>query len=151
MRVHRLALMLLAPLLGGCAIGLPYQDLSAGRPASGPTRVVALTYAVLDADKRAPFDRASAEVIRSLAGQPGIVGYKLRREILGDAVWTMTVWESEAARAAFVGSPVHRAAIQTGSAAVRQGRFAHVEVPAAEAPLSWKRALAVLESAEARY
>ncbi len=149
--LHRLAVVLLVPLLGGCAISLPFRDLSDGRPPTGATRVVALTYAELDGAKRGSFDQASAEVVRSLAQQPGVVGYKLRREPLGDAVWTMTVWEDEAARAAFVRSPVHMAAIQSGAGAIRQGRFARVEVPADEAPLSWRRALAVLDSAEARY
>lgn len=147
----RLAVLLLAPLLGGCAIALPYRDLSAGRAPAGQTRVVALTYAELDPRTRASFDRASAEVIESLKGQPGIVGYALRRELLGDAVWTMTVWEDEAARAAFVRSPVHMAAIRTGMGAVRQGRFARVDVPAAKGRLSWREALALLDSAEARY
>lgn len=149
--LHRLAVLILAPLLGGCAIALPYRDLSGGRAPSGTTRVVALTYAALDPAKRAPFDKASAEVIDSLKQQPGIVGYSLRRELLGDAVWTMTVWEDAAARAAFVRSPVHMAAIRTGMGAIREGRFAHVEVPSAEAPLSWRRALVILDSAEARY
>jgi len=152
MPVRRLVLLLLlVPALGACTIALPYRDLSGGRAPESPTRVVALTYAVLDAAKRAPFDRGSAEVMRSLPQQPGIVGYRLRREIFGDAVWTMTVWESDAAWAAFVRSPVHLAAIREGSGAIRQGRFAHVEVPASETPLSWKRALEVLESEAGRY
>lgn len=151
MGVRGLVVLLLAPLLGGCAIGLPYRDLSGGRPPAGPTRVVALTHAVLDGAKRKPFDRGSEQVIQALPSQPGIVGYALRREMFGDQVWTMTVWEDEASRAAFVRSPVHMAAIRAGADAIRLGRFAHLEVPADRAPLSWKQALAVLESEAVRY
>lgn len=151
MGLRHVAVLLLGPLLGGCAVGMPYRDLSGGRPPAGPTRVVALTHAVLDGAKRGPFDRGSAEVIRSLPAQPGIVGYALRTKPFGNEVWTMTVWEDEASRAAFVRAPVHMAAIRAGSGAILQGRFAHVEVPAQEAPLPWPKALAVLDSDAVRY
>lgn len=86
-----------------------------------------------------------------LGQQPGIVGYAVRRQFFGNEVWTMTIWRDEASRARFVASQMHRDGIAAGSKAVRQGRFVRIEIPAAEAPIPWSRALTLLESSAVTY
>ncbi|MCX7377972.1 MAG: hypothetical protein NTY94_14690 [Alphaproteobacteria bacterium] len=90
-------------------------------------------------------------VVESPAAQHGIVGCAVRWEVPGEKLWTMTVWEDDASREAYVRSPVHLAAIQAGKDSMRQGRFAWVEIPTAQRRLSWPEALAVLDSEAARY
>lgn len=154
MRMGSLRLVVLSAcgiVLGGCTIATPYRSVS-DRPAeAGETRVVALTHAVLDPATRRDFDRQTEAIFNVLGEQPGIVGYAVRRQFFGNEVWTMTIWRDEASRARFVSSQRHRDGIAAGSKAVRQGRFVRIEVPAAETPIPWSRALTLLESSAATY
>lgn len=149
--VRRLMLILpVCAVLGGCTFATPYRILApngADMTTPGATRVVAITHAVLDPAARRIFDTQIGVISEALKDQPGIIGYRLRRELLGNEAWTMTVWQDEASRARFVASPLHRNAIALSSKAVRQSRSLHVEVPAQEAPLAWDKALALLETA----
>lgn len=135
-----------AALLGGCSIATPYREARPAGQEAGETVVIALTEATLgpDAKARAAFWQGVWAVERDLANHPGLLGHSLRRELLGDRAWTMTVWESEAALDRFVASPVHVAAIRAGSPALAGQRFATVTRPRAEAPLRWAEALDVL-------
>jgi heme-degrading monooxygenase HmoA len=108
--------------------------------------VVAITEARLGGDRaaRAAFWQGVAEVERSLPSQPGLLGYALRRELIGGTAWTMTVWDSEAALDRFVGAAAHRQAMQAGNAALATTRFARLERPREAGPPSWPEALDAL-------
>jgi hypothetical protein len=138
-------------MLAGCTIATPYRSVPGQAAAPGETHVVALTHAVLDPAIRRDFDRQTEAIFNVLGQQPGIVGYAVRRQFFGNEVWTMTTWRDEAARARFVTSQMHRDGIAAGGKAVRQGRFVRIEVPAAETPIPWSRALTLLESSAATY
>jgi heme-degrading monooxygenase HmoA len=143
-------LIAFAGLLAGCTIATPFR--SAAPAAPGPDRVVlVLTHAVVEPVRRAAFDEHTRRVLESLPGQPGLLGYSVRRQVLGNEAWTMTVWRDEAARARFVASDVHRAAIAAGAPALRSVRFLRIEIAAAELPLSWSRALALLDEHNSEY
>ena len=146
-----LALLACAVTLGGCTIASPYRRVSDNPAQPGETRVVALTHAVLDPATRRGFDQQTEAIFNVLGQQPGIVGYAVRRQFFGNEVWTMTIWRDEASRARFVSSQMHRDGIAAGSKAVRQGRFVRLEVPAAEVPIPWSRALTLLESSAVTY
>ncbi len=127
--------------LGACTIATPLRT-------TGPapeTVVVAITQASLKPDKRMAFDRSLDTVAAILSGTPGLLGWSLRRELFGTEAWTLTIWESDAARAAFVGSQVHRDAIQASIPALTGTRFARLTLPSRELPFGWPQALAVLE------
>lgn len=136
-------------MLAGCTFATPYRSVAGQAAEPGETRVVALTHAVLDPATRREFDRRTEAIFNVLGQQPGIVGYSVRRQFFGNEVWTMTTWRDEASRARFVASQMHRDGIAAGGGAVRLGRFARIEVPAAETPISWSRALTLLETATA--
>jgi heme-degrading monooxygenase HmoA len=143
----RLAAAAFAALLGGCTIATPYREASptaGGEP--GAVVVVALTEATLGPDKaaRAAFWDGVRAVQRDLPNQQGLLGHALRRELLGNRAWTMTVWESEAALDRFVASPAHRAAMRAGNPALAGQRFATVMRPRAAGPMPWAEALDVL-------
>jgi len=145
-RLPRLAAALLATLLGGCTIATPYRE---ARPAGGDAEglvVIALTEATLGPDPkgRAAFYDGVRAVRLDLANHKGLLGHSLRREVLGNRAWTMTVWESEEDLDRFVSSPVHARAIRTGSPALAGQRFATVTRPRAAGPLPWAEALDVL-------
>lgn len=141
------ATLSLVALLGGCAFATPYRPAAQAPDAEpGETAVIALTEATLGPDRaaRAAFWDGVRAVERDLPNQPGLLGHSLRRELLGNKAWTMTVWESQAALDRFVASPAHRAAMRAGNPAVAGQRFATVSRPRTAGPLPWAEALDVL-------
>lgn len=136
--------------LGGCAIGTPYKTVAAP-PDSSETVVVALTWATLDPQRRAAFDRYTSRLVETLPRQPGLLGYSVRRELLGNEVWTMTVWSGDEARRNYVYSPLHQEAITETYGVIRQARFARYVTTAAELPPTWPAALKRLEAAKDSY
>ncbi len=156
---RRLFGLLLALIsLSGCAISTPFrgpgydeaEGVAAGRP---ETVVVVLTEARLRDDRAgsAAFWDNVSKVEDSLAEQPGFIGYSLRRELLGDRAWTMTVWADETSIAAFVQSPSHQTAIEEGLGALEATGFARIEVRREEVPLDWERAEEILAASDRRY
>lgn len=146
----RLARMLPFGLLalGGCAIATPYRTVAT--PADGTASVVvAVTWATLDPERRATFDRYTGRLVNILQQQPGLLGYSLRRELLGNDVWTVTVWSSDEARRAFVYSALHQEAITETYAAVVKARFARYTAMPSELPPAWSIGLRRLQQAEA--
>ena len=123
-----------------CYQGLPYDDNE--KYPEVEMVAVGLTHAVLHDDPQllSQFRSYARNVLASLEGQPGFIGYKTRRRISGLEVWTMTVWKSEEALNKFVRSDVHQAAIMFGLDAVKYGEFARTIMPRSEAPLSWEKA-----------
>lgn len=136
-----------AAFSAGFTVGMPYQAVGAigdGDPSS--PLVVSVTEATLVADKalRARFWRGVWAIAGSLPQQSGLVGYALQRQILGNKVWTMSVWRSENDLMFFVRSELHRRIAQEGSAALaamRTSRFRHY---AAQGAPNWRIAVAQL-------
>ncbi len=100
-RAARLRLAVAAAFAGalaGCAIATPYKttDSGAALPKDAPT-VVAVTLAVVSDDRaaRKVFWENVWRIERALPEQPGLLGYSLRQELLGNKAWTMTAWRSE--------------------------------------------------------
>ena len=148
----RAALTALVSLLAGCTFATPYRHLQApDRSATQRTAIVVLTHVVVDNDKRAPFDEHTRRVIDSLADQPGMLGYSVRRQIFGNEAWTMTVWRDENSRARFVASTVHRSAIAASMPALKSVRTKRLELPLKEIPMEWARALQLLEQPSSTY
>ncbi len=137
-------------LLSNCAVSTPFRGpgFNDARGVSsehlGHSVVVALTHAVLTGD-RSTFDEQSRQVADSMESHEGLIAYSVRKQLLGNERWTMTVWTDEEALARFVQSRVHRRAIEQGMPALGNTRFHHFQIPASELPLSWSRALAILE------
>ena len=132
--------------LSSCYNGMPYYD--DGRYPEAEMVAVALTHAILhdDPELLSQFRSYAGNVLASLEGQPGFIGYKTRRRVSGMEVWTMTVWTSDEALNEFVQSDFHQAAIRNGLAAVKYGEFARTTIPRSEAPLSWRKANKLLQA-----
>jgi len=138
--------------LSACAIATPFKGpgFSAGRgvtaPGTGPV-TVAITQAVLGDDKakRRSFWSNVGLIESSLDGQPGLIGYSLRRELLGDNTWTLTAWSNEDSLRAFVEDIPHQDAIRSSASGMTQARFARITVNREELPLSWSKAIEILE------
>ncbi len=143
-------------LLGGCTISTPFKgpgyDHADGvtKVDGGDTVVVALTHAVLGKERQ-NFDRGVDRIVDSLAEQPGLIGYSLRRELFGDEAWTLTVWRDEAALLAFVRSEVHQRAIREGAGELAGANFRRFELPASELPIDWEKALGYLAASARSY
>ena len=93
------------------------------------------------------FGRHTAGSLRQLARTPGVLGYALRAAPHRRTFWTASVWEDEAAMAAYVRAQPHRDAMRwlraSGAGTFRSSRW---RVADAEVPLRWDAALARLTS-----
>lgn len=134
--------------LAGCTVSTRIR-MPAPRAGQGPDDVlqVSLTHAVLDPKLRGPFDAQVRSLLAAMPDQPGLVLFSARREWFGDQVWTMTAWESEAARSRFFASPRHSEAMRVGGPAIVHVRTKRVELRRGELPLTWPQALALLGDA----
>jgi hypothetical protein len=147
----KLASTVTAVLMSGCTFGMPFRgalsEAGSGVTPSPDTVVVAVTHAVLRPDRaaRSSFWSYVRTVGDTLPDQPGFVGYSLRRTLLGGEGWTLTVWRDDASLDAFATHPIHLAAIRESGDALESFRSARIELPAAEIPLSWGRALQLFE------
>jgi heme-degrading monooxygenase HmoA len=156
-RAARLRLALAAAFAGalaGCAIATPYKTTDAGAalPKNAPT-VVAVTLAVVSDDRaaRKVFWENVWRIERALPEQPGLLGYSLRQELLGNKAWTMTAWRSEEDLRRFVASPLHRQAIDATPPALVDSRFVRVARTNGQLPLRWDEALEELSRGRQGY
>ncbi|MDX2131273.1 MAG: antibiotic biosynthesis monooxygenase [Planctomycetota bacterium] len=137
--------------ISGCTIATPFKGPGYSRGEGvtlagvGSTVVVSVTHARVERSKRAVFDQHSARVVRSMGEHDGLIGYSVRRELLGDGVWTMTVWRDRDAVLNFANTRVHTDAMGEGLPAVKEMHFLRFECPTREAPPSWTQALARLD------
>lgn len=135
----------LSLLLGACALSTPFPRIdpsAAGKPDDAV--VLVLTHIVVAGDRRDEFDRQTRRVIDSMATQPGLIGYSARRELFGNEAWTMSVWDSDAARARFVRSAVHQEAIAKSEPAIVTVRLKRLNMARKDVPRDWAAALALL-------
>ncbi|XVJ58155.1 MAG: hypothetical protein HEQ23_01655 [Tepidisphaera sp.] len=140
--------------LPSCEVATPFRGPGYARPdgvilpGAGPTVWVAVTYAVLDNSSRGTFDDYSRKVVESLPQNDGYIGHSVRAKLLGNKMWTMTVWRDEPALNSFVRSPLHREAVRKGLGGVLRGKFLRFEHPTDSAPPSWDDVLAQMQTIE---
>lgn len=145
--VLRSLLVLGAGALGvHCSVARPFRatELLEQTPKDRQVLVV-LTYAELDPKTREPFDDYVRLLDQELdqKSTPGLLGYALRKEVLGDRAWTMTAWQDEASMQRFLRGDTHVDAVADASEAVTCMKFQKLSLPAQEVPLSWDRAEAL--------
>ena len=134
------------PWLTACAIAVPFKTV---RTVDPDTQVlVVITQGTVNTAARAEFDRQTQRVLARMAGAPGLVTYSARRELFGPGIWTVSVWQTDAARAAFYASPLHQEAIAWGGDAIESVRYRRVWLPRREAPTDWTGVLALLARAD---
>ena len=136
----------LVAALHGCAISTPLQRL---QQEGGPVTVV-ITAGRLHTDQRAAFDRQTALVLHTLSAQPGLLAYTARRELWGDQVWTMTVWQDPASLSRFLAAPAHREAVARSLPALQDMVSVRRQMPRADVPRDWPAALALLRESPQR-
>lgn len=135
----------LVPFLGACAISTPFPKLAEPDPVRAQEKVVlVLTRIVVDTRQRSEFDRQTRRVIDSMPSHPGLIGYSARRQLFGSEGWTMSVWASDADRANFVRSVVHKEAIAKSQSAIQTVELKRLNVARKDLPDSWPRALEIL-------
>jgi heme-degrading monooxygenase HmoA len=144
-----LMLGLLTSWISACAIGTPWPRVAPGDAEQGnETVVLVLTRVVVNTRQRSEFDRQNSRVLASMGSQPGLIGYAARRELFGDQGWTMSVWASDEARAAFVRSAVHREAITKSLPALRSVELKRMTVARKDLPPNWDEVLRLLAEPE---
>ena len=130
-----------------------YVDSAVTEGAGTERVIVSLTMAEYKPGwkSRRVFWRNVGQVEKSLADRPGLVGYSMRRQIIGNQAWTMTVWEDESSLRDFVSSPAHQDAMRQALPILEDVAFARVELSANEIPMTWEQAEQLLETRGGRY
>jgi heme-degrading monooxygenase HmoA len=108
--------------------------------------ILALTNAKLIREKRDGFDDRSREIYENLNENPGYLGGRIRVVILGDEVWTMTVWKDKESLAKFVNGRRHLDAMYMTNQAMSYFRSTSIEVLAKDVPHSWDQIENILEN-----
>jgi heme-degrading monooxygenase HmoA len=140
--------------LASCEIARPFAGPGYSKkrgvtlPGAGETVTVGITNAQVDGATRKVFDDFTQQTIESLPSNDGFIGYSVRSRVLGNEVWTMTVWRDEAALDGFVGSSTHRAAMRQGLSPVIRAKFLRFAVATSDVPPKWDEVLARLEGVE---
>ncbi|MEM9347328.1 MAG: antibiotic biosynthesis monooxygenase family protein [Planctomycetota bacterium] len=135
-----------ALIVSGCRVGYPFQgpgyDPAKGvtEPTAGKEVFIAITQGeITSGSASAFFDRLEA-VMASMPEQEGLIGYALRKELVGRRVWTMSAWVDQEALESFLASPEHRAAVRDGGIPRGSVIYAYANWPKDEMPITWKQA-----------
>ena len=146
--------LLLAGLLSACSVATPFRKVPTGiGQAEEGTTVVVITEATLggSSEQRSGFWTGVRSVQAVLPSQPGLIGYSLRQELLGNRVWTMTVWQSEVDVRRFADTATHRQAMQSGAEALINLRFARIQRGQRMPVPTWEEAMDALEVSGKKY
>ncbi|MEM7147509.1 MAG: antibiotic biosynthesis monooxygenase [Verrucomicrobiota bacterium] len=108
---------------------------------------VAVTEGQYDKGQGKIFLRQLRQVMDSMPENPGLVGFAVRKQILGRKVWTLSVWKDEASLSHFLRNQAHRQAVSEGGIPPSTFRSAYTHVSPEEIPFSWQEAVALLETA----
>ena len=141
-------------LLGGCKVSTPLSgpgyDSEKGVTVIGNDKLtIGLTYVYIGDDRELnkSFWTNVKKVTSYLETSPtGFIAYSIRKEIVGNQAWTMTVWESEESLNAFVRSDVHQKAITESRDALQKVGFVRFEIDKEEIPISWNKAETIMEA-----
>jgi len=147
-RFRRLLPLAIATLASGCSLATPFKSGPAAFQHEGSV-FIGVTNARVEGGNRRAFDKHTRLVIRSLGTHEGYMGHSVRSRLLGNEVWTMTVWKDEASLDRFVRSPVHREAMREGTPQVLTAKFDRFEWPSLDSRPTWTAILKRLESVEA--
>lgn len=146
--------LVLAGLLSACSIATPFRKVPAGsEQVENATTVVVITEVTLggSSEQRSDFWTGVYRVQKELPMQPGLIGYSVRQELLGNRAWTMTVWQTESDVRRFTNTAVHLEAMQSGQAALLDLRFARFQRDQRLPAPTWEEAMRALELTGKRY
>jgi len=90
------------------------------------------------------FLRATLAIRGQLAHADGLVGYSLDAQLVRKTFWTLSVWDSPAALAAFARADPHADRVRSVRPRMRPTAFATWTMRGAELPVTWTHARARL-------
>jgi heme-degrading monooxygenase HmoA len=152
-----LPVLLAGAVLSGCSIATPFRgpetDSRNDLEVTTETVHVALTHAVVHDDRalRSEFWSQVDRIVAVLPEQPGFVGDSRRRNLTGSEAWTMTVWTDAASADRFVAHETHVTAMRTSGETLAAFRSARLDLPREDIPISWSRALELLDQQGSGY
>ena len=145
------SIAVVVPALTSCRVGYPFRgpwyDPAKGvvHPAAGREVFVAVTQGDIASGQDSALSGQLRWVLRTMDEHDGLIGYAVRRQLLGRRVWTTSVWVDRASMLRFVRSPQHREAISRGGVPRSSIIAAYASVEAARVPLDWREAERLLE------
>lgn len=146
----------LVPALTACRVGYPFRgpgyDPSKGvvHPAAGRDVFVAVTRGDVASGRGSAFSEQLQSVLSTMDEHDGLIGYSVRKQLVGRRVWTMSVWIDRASMERFVRSPQHRDAISRGGIPRSAFVAAYTSVEVGRVPFGWPEAERLLEAGPSR-
>ncbi len=140
----------IALIAAGCQVGYGFRGPGYD-PEHGITHVdatdtvwLAVTTGEISFGKGKSFFVELNQVMEAMPTHEGLVGYAVKKQLIGPRVWTMSVWIDIDALHRFIGSSSHRQAVRRGGIPADTVRSVVVEIPASRVPISWKEAKRLL-------
>lgn len=142
-----MSLLLMLQILSACTISKPFKQTKELKTLpKNQVVIVGLTYAAIKKDqKKHVFWDNVESIIKSLDDQPGFLGYSVRRGLLGNEAWTMTVWKDKNSLQSFISSDAHVKAMKEGSTVIKKASFHNFKTEVKNIPISWKEAINLLD------
>ncbi|MEM0896102.1 MAG: antibiotic biosynthesis monooxygenase [Verrucomicrobiota bacterium] len=151
-----LLIILVAGVGAGCAslgrVGYSFRgpgydpDIGVTAKLDGPV-VVAVTDGEIASGKGRAFFQELTRVLDAIPESDGLIGYAVRKELLGGRVWTLSAWTNHEALNSFVRSESHREAVKAGGIPRSTVHSVTLEMSPDELPVSWKRVEQILKGA----
>lgn len=110
-----------------------------------------VTHAYIREGQSTPFYSRSEDVVKSLKDQPGLLAYSVRRQLFGNQAWTLTLWDSENSKSAFIRSSAHQKAMAEASSVLHCARFLRVDWSGEVTNLGWDEVLERLDTESVSY
>lgn len=122
-----------------------------GKAIKASNAKLVVTHAFIQEGKSGPFYSRSEEVVESLKNQPGLLAYSVRRQLFGNEAWTLTLWDSENSKSAFIRSSAHQLAMAEASSVLSCARFLRVDWSGEVKNLDWDNVLDRLDTEAVSY
>ncbi|MEM9016293.1 MAG: antibiotic biosynthesis monooxygenase [Verrucomicrobiota bacterium] len=126
-------------------IGFPFSSRALPSEKTGQSFLAVATYGEIKRGKGSQFFNELKATMDSLLDRGGLVGYAARKQLLGPKVWTISVWEDEAALRSFLRSTAHQKAAQNETILPDSFRSSFFQVTASDLPIPWRRARTALK------
>ncbi len=118
---------------------LPWATIR--RPESGHEYVALVSVLSLNSFRTVPaFFSYSSQIQTQLKRAPGLIGFSLNAHLFRKMFWTLSVWESPEAIAAFVNESPHKEIMAALRGRIRNPRFIQWRISGTQCPPSWQHA-----------
>lgn len=148
--VFNIGMLVIVALAGGTActslpVSTPFKVMNTQTGTNTFTLVLTEASVRNSNESRGKFDDYVDQIVHQISEHEGLYGYSLRKELLGNKVWTMTVWRDPKNIQEFKVNGAHLMAMAEVTSIISSASFARIKIKPERLPISWEEALNILE------